>query len=256
MRKYFFNSLSAFYADIKNVAGHKLFDYSLRRDREYFTGLKLDEINRCKFTYQPGVEKIRQMAEVKVEKDVKVRYYDQFDGFDINIDRMIDGLDFLVNERKVRKLPRTIDLLLNITEAGGVNYENMLSKTYATLRIADHLESLGVRVAVYVCCPVTPIYHKGKGQPFYLEICVKKYADPVNLGALCTSISPWFLRHWVFAWIIGRDARIDIERVGLVTPMPASERRGILIDTGQCYSTSEANAFISNIKITPPELIS
>lgn len=252
MRKHYYNSLSEFYSDIRNVAGHAEFDSQLQRDREHFTGLSLSEILKSKFSYQPGVERIRNMAEVKIEADVKIRYFDSFDGYDIDIDRMYSDLDFLINSKRILKVPKTMDVFLNITESGSVNYNALLNKTYTTLRIVDHLESLGVRTSVNVCMPITPCYpgYK-KGEQFYIEVNVKKHAESVNLGALCTAISPWFFRHWVFCWIVGRDRRIDTSGIGYVTPMPSDEaRKGILIDTGECHTLSEANSFIQSIKLT------
>lgn len=254
MRKHYYDSLSDFYRDIRNVADHPEFDEQLLKDRPYFTGLSLSEIMESKYSYQPGVERIRKMAEVKVEADVKIRFFDSFDGYDIDIDRMYSDLDFLINSKRIRKRPKTMDIFINITESRAVDYASMLNKTYACLRIVDHLESLGVRTAVNVCMPVTPYYGKrhrnGNGNPFYIEIKVKNYSDSVNLGALCTAISPWFFRHWVFAWVVGHDKKIDTSGIGYVTPMPPDEgRNGILINTGQCRTISDANNFIESLKV-------
>lgn len=253
MKKHYYNSMSEFYASVKNVVNHPEFDNHLLRDRPDFTGLSLSEILKSKYSYQPGVDIINNMAAVKVEKDEKIKYYDQFDGFDIDIDRMLDNLDFLINEKRVKKRPKTMNIYINITEAGHVDYQRMINKTYAALRITDHLETLGVRTAVFVSMPVTPYYgprNKRHPETFYIEVCVKNYQDNVNLGALCTAISPWFFRHWVFAWIIGHDKDIDIFGVGIVTRMPDDEaRNGILINTGDCHSIDTANNFIENLKV-------
>jgi hypothetical protein len=249
MKKHYYDSLSDFYDDIKNLVSSPRYNWRKDYDRPHFTGLSRSEILKSQYSYPFGVEKLRNLANFEIQKDIKIRYWDQFDGFDIDIDRMYSDLDFLRNERKQRKLPKTMDIFINISENCDITYSAMLNKTYAALKIIDHLETLGVRTALYACISCLPKVNGRYIEPLYIEICIKRHADDVNLGALCTAISPWFFRHWFFLWIEGRYKNLDVV-IGQATTIPESEaQKGITIDNGQCLNLYMANTFISSLKI-------
>jgi hypothetical protein len=254
MKKYHFNSLSAFYQACEKCTptGEKdRFNMHTNYNRSAFTGLPLADIKKYKMSYPVGVEKLRHLADFKVEKDTKIRYYDSFDGYDIDIDRMYQGLDFLLNQRKVRKLPKTIDVFVNVSESADVDYELMLNKTWAALKVIDHLETLGVRTALYACISVNPKFTTRKRRvPLYIEVEVKNYAQSVNLGALCTAISPWMLRYWGFLFMLGRYQNLS-PGLGTAENLPFTEipKNAITIDNGQCLTTNRANNFLSNLKL-------
>ena len=250
MKKHLFNSLREFYADIRNVVKSPNFELYERRNDPVWVGLSHTEIMQSRFSYPLGVEKLKNFKEVKVEKDLKVKYWNQFDGFDIDVDRMYSNLDFLLDTRKVRKLPKTIDIYVNVSERSGIDYNAMLNKTYAAVKIIDHLESLGVRCAVYACAAFRPKIGKTKFTATeYLEVCVKDYHDSVNLGALCTAISPWMLRQHIICWIIGHIRGIYLNGVASPERLPTGELSGIIIDNGSCLSLPDANHFIETIKV-------
>jgi hypothetical protein len=253
MKTRIYENLSSFFTDIKDYHNNPDFPRHEHQNNRSFCGLPLSEINQYKFSYPFGVEKLRQMEDVKFEKEVKVRYFDSFDGYDININRMLDGLDFLVNTRKVRKLPKAIDIVVNVAENAYVNYEAMLHKTYAALKITDQLETAGVRVAVWVAFSSENSgrnTEKGRWEDAYVEVCVKQYADPVNLGALCTTISPWFMRHWILLWLTSRWP-ITASGMGQAAAIPPDMKRPgtITIESGNCLSQNSANVFINQLKI-------
>lgn len=224
-------------------------DFKGRADteRKSFIGLTLSDIHKSKWSFPVGIERLRKMAEVKVEKPVKIKFYDQFDGFDIDIDRMYEHLDYLINEKKVKKLPKAIDIYVNIGENSDKTYTEMLHKTYASLRIIDHLESLGVRTSVWVAMYTVKPNVNSDG---YFEVCVKKHSDPVNLGALCTAISPWMCRYWGLLWLAGNFPTTKAT-MGHATRLPREElpKDCIVIDNGFCLSETTANNFIESIKI-------
>lgn len=248
MKKHYYNSLSEFYADVKNTSGNYQYNEESTQDNPRFRGLSLSEIHRSKFSYKVGVEKLRTMKDFEFQRDEKIKYWDSFDGFDIDIDRMYSDLDFLRNERKVRKLPKTVDIFINVTENSKVDYDLMLNKTYAALKIIDHLETLGVRTALYACISLSAFLPSGT-EDMYLEICIKQHSHDVNLGALCTAISPWFFRYWFFLWIYGHYSHIGFG-IGRAQNIPLSERqKGIVIDQGMCMNLRSSNNFIDSIKL-------
>lgn len=251
MQKFVYNSLSEFYASVQNLVGTRRFDWEKEDDRPDFRGLLLREIKASQYAYQVGVEKFNNLPEFEVQKAEWLKFYNSFDGYDIDIDRMHDGLDFLIDRRKQRKLPKTMDVFINIAENANISYDAMLMKTYTAIKIIDHLEMLGVRTAAYCCISVRPSVDEGpRPDNILLEICLKDYADAVNIGAICTAISPWMLRYWFFMWIIGRYPHIS-SGLGMALSIPSSERKpdAIIIDEGQCHYKSQADTFIHNIKL-------
>jgi len=248
MRKHYYNSLGEFYADISNSQKNPIYKDTADKDKPEFRGLSLDEIKNSKFSYPVGVEKLSHFKDFTVEKDITVKYYNQFDGYDIDIDRMMDGLDFLVDNHKKRLLPKTADVYINVGEGGNVDYEMLLCKTYAAITVIDKLETLGVRCAVYACAAYdTKTYRDKLNENGYLEICVKKHADTLNLGALCTAISPWILRYWIFMFIIGKYPGI-VDGIAYSMKMPA-DITGIIIETTKCLTKESSNQFIESIKL-------
>jgi hypothetical protein len=225
MKRHVYSSLKAFYDDIQNVVKTPRFESDKRNDDAKFNGLSLAEINRNQFSYPFGVEKLKAFN-----------------------DRMLEDRNFLLDIRKKRLLPKTIDIYVNIGEGCYTNYNDLLCKTFAALKIVDKLETIGVRCAVYACLSFIPVYSKGyPGENDMIEICVKNHADNVNLGALCTAISPWMLRYWMMLFVIGRYPG---ENVGVARPqrMPA-DTTGIVIDFGFCLTRDTANKFIESIKL-------
>jgi hypothetical protein len=248
MRKHYYNSLGEFYADISNALNNPIYKDTADKDKPGFRGLSLTQIKNSKYSYPIGVEKLSQFKDFKVEKDVTVKFYNQFDGYDIDIDRMMDGLDFLVDTHKKRLLPKTADVYINIGEGGNVDYEMLLCKTYAAITVIDKLEVLGVRCAVYACASFGTNTYPGKlSEEGYLEICIKSHSDTLNLGALCTAISPWMLRYWIFMFIIGKYPGI-VEGIAFSLKMP-SDITGIIIETTNCLTKESSNQFIESIKL-------
>lgn len=248
MKKHCYKSLGAFYADVKNEIKSWQFDYFVNNNNAKWIGLSLKEIMENKYSYPIGIEKLSHFKDIEIEKDINVKYWNQFDGYDIDIDRMMNNLDFLVDSHKKRLLPKSMDIYINIAEGYTVDYEHMLCKTYAAIKIIDRLETLGVRCAVYACAGgITHCHTKSNAQDFYIEVCVKNYSDALNLGVLCTAISPWFFRHWIIMFIHGRYR--DLKDGTAYCKRIPSENKGIIIETGKCLNKYEANSFIESIKV-------
>lgn len=251
MKKRVFNNLSDFYKDITNDTNAFEFNYFKEKNRKDFYGISMEDIEKYKHSYPTGVAMLKHLKDFKVEKYERIKYYNSFDGFDIDVDRMYDG-DFLIDNKKKRKLPKVIDVFVNISENANVDYSEMLQKTYATLKVVDHLESLGVRVGVFCCMALRKKYKSGHyaKNTTLIEISVKKPEDSVNLGALCTSISPWFFRYHGFQYLRGKEEKLA-STIGYGVEIPRSEipKNAIVIETGQCLNEYESNNFIENIKV-------
>jgi len=248
MKRHCYNNLGEFYDNVKNVVNAPLFREKERRDYREWYGLSLANILINKFSYPIGVEKLTHFADFAVTKDEKVKFWNQDDGQEIDIDRMLEDLDFLLDTRKKRLLPKTADVYINVGEGADVSYNAMLCKTYAANKIVEKLETLGVRSAVFACASYETQTHTGKDQECgYLEIAIKQHQDMLNLGALCAAISPWMLRHWMILFITGQYRNVT-DGCAYAKRMP-SDIKGIIIDTGMCLQLETANKFIESIKM-------
>jgi len=248
MKRHYFNSLREFYADTANTVGSENYREKEAYDRASWVGLSRASALENKFSYPVGVEKLNKFADFAVTKDERVKYWSSDDGFEIDIDRMLEDMDFLLSTRKIRKLPKTADIYINVSENCDVGYQAMLCKSYAAIKIADKLETLGVRCAIYACAAIAIRTMDGNiGDTIYVEVAVKQHADTLNLGALCTAISPWMLRRWMFLFITGHY--FDVGRsIGSAIRLP-SDIKGIVIDHGMCLDQITANKFIESIKM-------
>lgn len=250
MKKHCYSSLSHFYDNIKNVSNSPKFEFYDKLDNPKWMGLSLDNIHKFKFSYPMGVEKLSHFKDVEVQKDLNVKFYNQFDGYDIDIDRMLENLDFLVDTRKKRQTPKAVDIYIQIGEPYNIGYAQMLCKTYAAIKIIDKLESNCVRCAVYACNAFSTICHNQRNQQDgYLEVCIKNHAETINLGALCTAISPWAFRHFFLLHLIGHFPDINLQKGASLTESMPSDIDGIIIRAGQCHEIDSANQFIESIKI-------
>lgn len=248
MKKHYYNSLGHFYENVTNVINSEFFTRYTDNNSPDWMGLSLEKIRASKFSYPLGVEKLSHFKDFPVEKDITVKYWNQFDGYDIDVDRMMDNLDFLLDNHKRKSLPKTMDIYVNIGEHNGVDYEDMLCKTYAAIKVIDRLETLGVRCAVYACNAFKTVCYATKNEELgYLEICIKQHADTLNLGALCTAISPWIFRYWFLLHTIGRFPDLT-EGCSRRAPMP-TDLKGIIIESGSCLNMQTANKFIEAIKL-------
>jgi hypothetical protein len=254
MKKHVFDSLMAFYTDCA-INRVQSVDYGkmLLRDRPDWVGLSYTDVLKYKYSYPIGVEKLRNFKEVEIKKDIRVKFYNQFDGFDIDVDRLHDNLDFLIDTKKIRNRPKTIDIYINVGESWVVGYNELLNKTYAAVKIIDHLETLGIRCAVYALSCYKPAYSEYinlSEKEELIEVCLKNHSDTLNLGAICTGISPWMFRYWMLMWMVANHKGVKSKN-GVCYPVtiPVGELTGIIIDKGQCLNLTDANKLIENIKV-------
>jgi len=249
MKKHSFNTLTDFYSDVKNHIGHFRYVQYENYDRPNFEGLSKSEIYQSKFSYDIGVHELEKLNKVKFVQPKWEKYRNTFDGYDIDLERMYEGQNFLINRRKRRNLPKTADIFVSLAEPAKVTYNELLMKSYTALRIIDQLESQGVRTAVYV---FNAIETRGLRPNFelYVEVCVKDYTQHANIAALSTAISPWMLRRWMFLWVRGYYP----VSTGLGSPLHIRKENfpkgSIVINQGECLSQYSANRFIENINIS------
>lgn len=261
MKKIRFDSLEQFYEDCTNKVRSSDFDRYNDWISPSWMGLGHSDIMKHKFSYPFGVEKIREYQSLRVEAPRKIKYYNQFDGYDINIDRMMDNLDFLIDDIKRKRAPKCVDIYVNLSESSGITYDQMVNKTWAAISIIDNLENQGIRCAVYAVACKRPMIKgrkvedcaRDRSQDYMLEICLKRHNDTLNLGAICTGISPWLFRYWTILWSLGNVKGTDLDN-GCSWPMQIPrnmvDTNSIVIDKGECFTQNDADQFVKEIQET------
>ena len=253
---YTYDSISYFYedaviptneGDAADLANH------LKVDDSIFRGLDLKTILSNKFGYTKGLDKLEEIdLNISVGGSTRKYIYDEFDGDDMNYDRLLDGFPPMLKRVKTHGIGsgRLISVYVVISENCNVTSKEMLYKSYTSIRIVDMLESMGYRVAVWACdstLDASGSYGVEKGVKYELRVCLKRYEDSLNKGLILNGISPWFFRYYMFAhqkghykngWGMGRSVELNLEQT----------KENIVINKGQCLTKESANAKIKEIE--------
>lgn len=217
-----------------------------------FRGLSCEEIYKSMYSYTKGIELLRNIDLTSSIGGSSRQYkYDEFDGDDLNYDRLLDG--FPAMRKRIRKsgsgVGKFIDIYINISELCNVTYPQLLNKAYTAVKLIDFLENNGFRVAVYSCDYTRDIFghYEDESDVFYeVEVCLKKHEDSLSLGLILTGISPWFFRyhmfkhqcsHYIPSFGLGKAAYCTREANANI----------IIIDNGECLTKESANQKIENI---------
>jgi len=252
---YTFNNISDFYKEctISTEYGRpsetKRF---LEEENKEFKGLSLEEINKSKYSYKKGLDKLE---DIKININVggsKHKYkYDEFDGDDMNYDRMLEGFPPML--KRIRNIGigsgKLINIFVIISENCTISSEAMLIKALTSIKIIDILENLGYRVAVYACDYTQDnngSYKNERGVKYTLKVCLKKHEDSLNKGLILTGISPWFFRHYMFAHQSGHYKT----GWGLGSSIKCTEKQtkeNIIINHGECLTEKDAEEKIKTI---------
>lgn len=250
-----YDSITEFYKSCDKCTqyGNKsYYDDLCKEDSPDFRGLSNDEILKSKYSYNKGIELLDKVfLNSSIGGSSREYKYDEFDGDDLNYDRLIDG--FPAMRKRVRKegigVGKFIDIYVNICELCNVTYEELLNKAYTAIKLIDFLESSGFRVAVYSCDYTSDCYGSYKGENnilYILEVCLKKYEDSLNLGLILTGISPWFFRCHMFKH---QCAHYNTSR-GLGQSVKCTrkpDKNTIIIDNGECLNKKSADQKIESI---------
>ena len=266
-----FDSVSEFFSVVMNAQPKDSYSskdlcQTLKDDNERFRGLTNENIMKYRLNYPEGVESLRMLPELNIRKGgVKYAYrWDDQDGDDMDMPRYFEGMACMRKRYKTAgdgQQGRFVEVKVKVDENGYVKYSAMLWKTYTLCRIVDQLEAAGIRVRVSVCDYSEMFW--GEYQLLGLEIKIKDYNEPLNMGLIATICSPWFFRYWVFKYSatqfaltssgVGRSISLGTffsgnekarEELGM------TERRDlILIDSGECLSKEAADKFIKSLEI-------
>lgn len=228
------------------------YDRISKADDPDFRGLSYEEIHKSMYSYTKGIELLRDVNLISSIGGSSRQYkYDEFDGDDLNYDRLLDG--FPAMRKRIRKsgtgVGKFIDIYINICELCNVTYPQLLNKAYTAIKLIDFLENNGFRVAVYSCDYTRDLFghYEGESDIFYeVEVCLKRHEDSLSLGLILTGISPWFFRYHMFK----HQCSHYIPSSGLGRTAPCtreSDANTIIINNGECLTKESADQKIENI---------
>lgn len=253
---YEYDNISDFYVDAvtptkygnsQDVMQH------LVKEGQSFRGLSISEIQQSKFGYTKGLDKIQELdLNLDLGGSSRKYVYDEFDGDDLNYDRLLDG--FPAMRKRVRSYGigsgRLVNVYVVISENCNIGYEDMVYKAHTAMRIIDMLETIGYRVAVWACDSTydsSGTYDGQKEVRYELRVCLKRHEDSLNKGLLLNGISPWFFRYYMFAhqkghymngWGMGSATSLKLEQT----------KENIIINHGQCLNETSSNKKIKEIE--------
>jgi hypothetical protein len=228
----------------------------LNSDRKSFRGLSIQEIKDTVYGYAKGVDELVKLTGIEtITGGSKFVYkWDEYDGDDMSMERYYEGMPSMRKRYRTsgNNTGRFVDIYVNICENAGTNYEDMLWKTYASVKIIDELESMGIRTSLYAATKSNNsgvIKHEGGTRQVkseYVEVKVKDYNSPVNLGLFCSVLSPWFFRYWFFAHTMAKYSAYDslgsADKIG-----KKGEQGSIYIDNRECLSQKSAEEKIKSV---------
>ena len=232
----------------------------IRRFNEYqdeddpsFRGLSKEEILKSKYNYQKGLDRLKELQlDIQVGGSKRNYKYDEFDGDDINYDRLLDGFPPMRKRIKNHGVGsgRLVNIYVIVSENCDITSEELLYKANTAIQIVDMLENMGYRVAVYSCDITEDSYGQYQGEQnisYQLKICVKKHEDSLNKGLILTSISPWFFRYYMFIHQVGHYNPGG--GLGHSVKLKETEsKETIIINKGQCLNKMGADKKINEIK--------
>lgn len=253
---YTYDSLQDFYdaALVPAPEGDKRdLELHLKRDESYFRGMSLDEIQKNKYCYKKGLDSLKELElDINVGGSKHLFTYNEFDGDDLNYDRLLEGFPAMKKRIKTHGIGsgRLINVYVVISENCCVNAEDMLNKAYTAIQIVDMLENMGYRVAVYACDSTLDVNGRWKDKTcvrYEVRICLKRHEDSLNKGLILNGISPWFFRYFIFAHQKGHYK--NSPGMGRATLMQLEQtKENIVINCGQCLSKDSADRKIKEIE--------
>lgn len=225
----------------------------LDEDDPYFRGLAKDEILKNKYGYTKGLSELKELdLNISLGGSSRKYKYDEFDGDDLNYDRLLEG--FPAMRKRVKTFGagsgRLINIYVVISENCGTSYKEMVNKAHTAIRIIDLLERMGYRTAVWSCDSTddsSGSYNGENGVHYECKICLKRFEDSLNKALILNGISPWFFRYFMFAhqsghymagWGLGRAAELKVEQT----------KENIIINKGECLSKESSNRKIKEIE--------
>lgn len=253
---YEYDNITDFYEDALNPAPEgnaSDLQSHLEEENPHFRGLSTEEIKKSKYCYLKGLDNLKELdLNLSLGGSKRKYIYDEFDGDDMNYDRLLDGFPAMRKRIKTHGIGsgRLVNIYVVISENCNIGYSEMLNKAYTAMQIVDLLEGIGYRVAIYACGSTMDswgTWRDEKGVRYEVRVCLKKHEDSLNKGLILNGISPWFFRYYLFAHQKGRYK--NGPGMGHATVLNLKQtKENIVINHGECLSKESAESKIKEIK--------
>lgn len=160
----------------------------------------LEETNK----YQPEIDivedMIRQVQNEELPKPIsrkRKKYFDAYEGDDINLDRLRSGQEYWINtKRQSHQGPAVQTILINQSTPWYIEPMNILWRGVAAIVVAHYLEEAGFRTEIIGVSATTQAH----GYKNNLTIVpLKEPNQPLNIQSLTLSLTSWFYRTFWFS---------------------------------------------------------
>lgn len=218
---------------------------NIDRDDPDWIGLSREEILKSKYCYKEGLKELEALnLDFNIGGHKRSYKWDENDGDDMNYDRFLDNLPCL-NKRIVKKgdgRGKIITIYVSIGENCNVGYKDMLYRSYAAMRLVDHLENLNYRTEIIVYDDVAGLgqYKEEKIKSLHVEIILKKAEEPLIRGLILNCISPWMLRSHLFKFWNAKF-KTSYGYGYTLRPNYIDTNNKIYFRSGECLSEFDAN---------------
>lgn len=128
----------------------------------------------------------------------RVRKFDEFEGEEVDLDRLRSGLPFWRRTvRDNRNAPTTITICTEVSANSEVTPNDVLWRGAAAVALTLLLERAGYRVELWVYANGQRVYEDGTD--LLIACNLKNPGDPLDRTTLVNSVAAWFYRTILFA---------------------------------------------------------
>lgn len=228
-----------------------MFNQQKTKDDVYFRGLSLEDIDKYKYGYTPGVEKLEELDSYFVLGSSRFKYkWNEEDGDEMSMERAYEGLPYLKQRKRSvgNGTGKFITIHVNTGELAFVSYEQMLKKAYTAASMVNKLETMGYRTQVLLHTLTRNVgFYRGEAvKTLEVKCPIKKFDDPLNIALILYCISPWFHRYWMFL-IRASKLKCSSGMGASTTHRKKDSMTDIYIDTGECLTDGGVEEKMSSL---------
>lgn len=178
-----------------------------------FRGRKFDSpkhvFDSCTDCWDYGLKVTDEMMQeiskldLPVPKSVKRKpRFDEFDGDEIDLDRLRGGQPFwrTTNKRRVKAPPR-VSIICNIAANCSTNHKSILWRGAAMLSLALRLEQAGYKTELWSCESGSQVWSEEEGNKqvdSFAAVRLKGFTDPIDQISVINAASGWYFRTLYF----------------------------------------------------------
>jgi hypothetical protein len=145
------------------------------------------------------VQEIKDSGRLPEPASLKRKRRMKEEGDELDIDSALRGEKefYIGTARTVVKGPRSVAIITNL-DAGGGWTAGVFNRSVSAIAVSDILEAAGYSVEIWAWCLGSRVYRHPTSAQFSCT-CVKASGAPMDLDALCDSLSLWITYQIIFA---------------------------------------------------------